>query len=458
PSILLKNVLVSIGVLCAKFEINFFAKTFDGDEYVKRIFEQDQLDFESYRMFFRDSIHPDDKDDIYHKNSLLMNGKIKEGSSLLRLIMPNSGDIKYIEYYLQTIEKDAFNKPVKILGLVRDVTETQNARNQIDYLASHDQLSGVYNRHHLYQNVNKKAFDYPVKLAILDLDGLKTVNDVFGHYEGDRVIKRFSKILREVYYDQYIARVGGDEFVIIFTNGIKNPKTREKLVREQLKKILDINIPLDVSIGYHDLKDKHTNFHEAFTRAEEEMYRHKLLARPKRKERILKVLVQYMFNKDDGLKDRIERLEKYATSLMKQHGYMRKDEEQFLKQAIYYHAIGQVMDFVHDVKHTDKSKRYEILNVEAGFKILLNLLEKEVVCKTVLYQCEQYNGRGYPHRLKGKDIPFLSRVLAIVYHYDDLINHQSYEKNDALDDLIKNSPRLFDPNLVQTFVYVINKL
>lgn len=435
------------------FEVDIESKKFKSDSYVRRIFEHDLNDYEAYRKVFNQSLHPDDREDIFTKNKQLLEGTIKEGVSLVRMNFPNASRTKYIEYYLQTLAFNKEGKAKRILGLVRDVTDTQEARNRIDYLATHDQLTDVFNRHHLYQSLRKEDFDYPVDLAILDLDGLKTVNDVFGHYQGDQVVKTFAKILREVYHDQYIARIGGDEFVIIFTRTCKNKPLRESQIREKLSCLLEIDMPLDVSIGYETL-NKGDVFHEVLSKADEAMYRDKLLARPIRKKRILKGLMHYLFEKDASLQARIKRLQDDALNLMHALGLERKSDLKDLEDAIFYHAIGQVMDYVQNIEIKSKTPRHAYLNVEAGFKILSNLLENENVSKTVLHQCEFFNGLGYPHNLKGEAIPLLSRVLSVVYGYDFLIYDEVMSHELAIIRLQKGANRFYDPSIMETYLKI----
>ena len=99
--------------------------------------------------------------------------------------------------------------------------ELEKALQRVNELAVLDELTGVGNRRDLnhQMQVEKQLFDrigLPASIAILDLDGLKPVNDAFGHSTGDEVIKAFAAILqRSMRVTDYLARYGGDEFVIL---------------------------------------------------------------------------------------------------------------------------------------------------------------------------------------------------------------------------------------------------
>jgi diguanylate cyclase (GGDEF)-like protein/PAS domain S-box-containing protein len=99
--------------------------------------------------------------------------------------------------------------------------ELQQALLRVNELAVHDDLTGVGNRRDMNNQlqIERQLFDrieLPVCIAILDLDGLKPVNDAFGHAVGDEVIKAFAAILQgEMRITDYLGRYGGDEFVLL---------------------------------------------------------------------------------------------------------------------------------------------------------------------------------------------------------------------------------------------------
>jgi len=104
---------------------------------------------------------------------------------------------------------------------VRDLTENKQAQQQIEHLARHDGLTGLPNRTLLQERLDHalalcRRRGESVALLALDLDRFKAVNDLFGHAEGDRVLERVSAILSQcVRGADTVARIGGDEFVIL---------------------------------------------------------------------------------------------------------------------------------------------------------------------------------------------------------------------------------------------------
>lgn len=103
--------------------------------------------------------------------------------------------------------------------LVRDVTEREKAVGKINYLAFHDELTGLPNRNKLYDYMKdfmENSVDASFIVMFIDMDRFKIVNDAMGHSSGDMMLKevanRLSSCINE---DAIVARVGGDEFVIV---------------------------------------------------------------------------------------------------------------------------------------------------------------------------------------------------------------------------------------------------
>lgn len=105
-----------------------------------------------------------------------------------------------------------------------DVTEKRQAEERIAYLAHHDLLTGLPNRASFSERLRASISEARARsenfaLIFLDLDGFKDVNDVFGHQCGDALLGEVAAHLLHIARDAFVARVGGDEFVIILTDG-----------------------------------------------------------------------------------------------------------------------------------------------------------------------------------------------------------------------------------------------
>ncbi len=135
-------------------------------------------------------------------------------------IIRKNRDKRYIEASV-SLQKDSSGKPTGFKGMIRDITERKRTEQQINYMATHDTLTGLPNRLMFSQLLNqaiRSAQRHKRQLAVffIDLDSFKTINDCLGHEAGDRLLKemarRFKRSLRA---EDVVGRLGGDEFVIL---------------------------------------------------------------------------------------------------------------------------------------------------------------------------------------------------------------------------------------------------
>jgi diguanylate cyclase (GGDEF)-like protein len=112
--------------------------------------------------------------------------------------------------------------------LLMNIRRRKEAEKRLRYLTSYDALTGLHNRHSYMEELQRlKSFggmaSFPVGILFIDMNGLKVVNDLFGHEKGDQYIMRVSQLLRESFNDNsFIARIGGDEFIVIRSNALKD--------------------------------------------------------------------------------------------------------------------------------------------------------------------------------------------------------------------------------------------
>lgn len=122
---------------------------------------------------------------------------------------------------------------VAMHGIHTAATEAyfHKSNTELDRLAHTDQLTGLYNRRYMVQELERhgeiyKRYRHPFSILMLDLDNLKSVNDTLGHPAGDAALKHLAMLLRVNVRDVDIAcRYGGDEFVVLM------PETEQKVVQ-----------------------------------------------------------------------------------------------------------------------------------------------------------------------------------------------------------------------------------
>ena len=136
-----------------------------------------------------------------------------------------------------------------------DITARKKAEAYLEYLGKHDVLTKLYNRAFYVEEVNRleRSVLRPVSAAIIDLNGLKDVNDRLGHAAGDGLLQRLGEILNgAVSPPSHAARIGGDEFAILMPGA--DEKAMAALL-DTVKELLKINnqfyssCPLSLSVG-----------------------------------------------------------------------------------------------------------------------------------------------------------------------------------------------------------------
>lgn len=160
----------------------------------------------------------------------------------------------------------------------------QNITEKLDRMSAFDSLTGLYNRVGFQIQADKykmyaKSSGRSLYISFIDIDGLKKVNDTYGHHEGDWLIKTIAECLRKASREEEVCmRFGGDEFIVL---GLENVADGRHLEFEQefQNHIRQVNesqkreYPVSASIGSYTIDDvEHTNLQIVIERADMEMY------------------------------------------------------------------------------------------------------------------------------------------------------------------------------------------
>ncbi|MGX5173848.1 diguanylate cyclase [Aliikangiella sp. IMCC44653] len=134
-------------------------------------------------------------------------------------------------------------------------------RDEFKGLAMHDQLTGLYNRYYLQESTSLLIYqairhDFKLSLLVLDLDHFKKINDTHGHLTGDIILKEIAKCINEgIRGEDIVARIGGEEFVILFNRCDKQIAAQKaEQLRQKVARLKPRDLNVTVSIGITELK------------------------------------------------------------------------------------------------------------------------------------------------------------------------------------------------------------
>lgn len=168
---------------------------------------------------------------------------------------------------------------IEVVGISRNIDERKKAQEKILYLSYHDQLTGLYNRRFYEEELKRldTVRNYPLTLVMADLNNMKFANDTYGHAVGDEILMRFSTILKEALReDEIVARIGGDEFVILLPKtGCKSATALIDRIRDKMATTVISGITLSAAFGCHSKTNKDESLDSIFRNAENLMYSNK---------------------------------------------------------------------------------------------------------------------------------------------------------------------------------------
>jgi len=354
----------------------------------------------------------------------------------------------------------------EIMGAVivfRDCSEKKKKQEEIIYLSYCDQLTDLYNRRYFEEKLKEidTAENLPITLIMADVNGLKLVNDSFGHNLGDELLKKAAEVLkRGCRKRDIISRLGGDEFVAVLT------ETSSLQAEQIIKRINSIAanekvgaIDISISFGYETKKNMEENIQDIFKNAEDYMYRHKLYESSSIRNKTIDLIMNTLYEKSYREMLHSKRVSELCEALAVRMNF-DKDKVNQIKIAGLMHDIGKMGIDENILNKPDKLNDEERKEVkrhpEIGYRILSSSNDFSEIAEYVLKHHERWDGKGYPGGFKGEQISIQSRIIAIADAYDAMTSDRPYRKGlrieDALEELKRCSGTQFDADIVDIFI------
>jgi diguanylate cyclase (GGDEF)-like protein/putative nucleotidyltransferase with HDIG domain len=357
--------------------------------------------------------------------------------------------------------------------------------------SSTDPLTGVANHRAFHERLEAAvahtgASGEPLGLIAIDLDKLKSVNDRWGHAAGDRLIQAVAARLTECCREQDLcARIGGDEFAVLCPGSSREAvdATAARMVEAvrslSSDSLLGVGgVELSISAGVGDMPRSSSTKDQLVRQADTALYRMKWRdGRPEPpprepqatpppppaaaldSEATVRALAVAVDAKDSGTRSHSETVARYAVAIGRRLGFDDADVDA-LRRAALLHDVGKIgtPDAILHKPGSLTDEEYAAMKSHStlGYRILLNGGLPTCESLWVLHHHEHLDGSGYPHGLRGDEIPLQSRIMLVADAFEAMTCDRPYRQarpaGEAIAELRRCAGRQFDPAVVEAFV------
>ncbi len=360
--------------------------------------------------------------------------------------------------------EDNINQTSILMTGLWTMLEREEQNEKVEYISFHDALTGLYNRRFFEDEMARldHSSSLPITIAMGDVNGLKLVNDAFGHEVGDQLIVNIGNLLKRYCGDDNIvARWGGDEFIIILPHtSMDDARILLDKIAKEAKEMNQHYGLTSIAFGIDSKIDDTKTLKEVFLTAEQLMYKDKMKMTTDVGEGSITTIMNTLFKKCTYTKKHSERVSIISAAIATKMNFSKNKIED-IKLMGMVHDIGKV---IIDASILNSPNRLTVeeenivkMHPVSGGRMLSTAQEYARLASGVLHHHERWDGNGYPNGIKADSIPIESRIISVAEAFDDMTSEKPYRKvplttDEAIGELIQNKGTQFDPDIVDLFV------
>ncbi|MCF8020326.1 MAG: diguanylate cyclase [Vallitaleaceae bacterium] len=363
-------------------------------------------------------------------------------------------------------KKDTQGQIISLWGAAQDITRRKSSEDKLLYLSTHDHLTGLYNRRYYEQQLKEldTKDNLPLSIIMFDVNGLKLVNDSFGHNMGDVLLNKAAETIKKACrHEDIIARIGGDEFVLVLPKTSRRDTVKiANHIKELTSKEIVSNIELSISYGYDTKEMESQSISEITVNAENHMYKHKLFERTSIRSKTIELIMNTLFEKSHSEEQHSNRVSRICQAIAEKMDLDQNTINQ-MKVVGLMHDIGKIgvdEEILNKMGSLTSTERVDIeKHPEIGWRLLSSTNEFSEIAQFVIHHHEKWDGSGYPDGIKGEAIQIEARIIAVAEAYAAMTSKSSFDKKrtkkEAIEELKRCSGTHFDPKIVEVLLELV---
>ncbi len=354
----------------------------------------------------------------------------------------------------------------RLIAFCVDINERKKNEEKLIYFSYHDQMTGIYNRRYFEEALQRldKVYNLPITIVMGDLNGLKLVNESFGHNIGDALLKQSAEVIQsECRAEDIVARTGGDEFSVILPKmDAAGAELFISRIKERALQEKSLPIALSISFGYETKTQAEMSIQAIQIAAENFLFKHKLYESTSMRSRTIDLVMSTLFAKSGREMLHSKRVSEICEMLSVKLGVNSQTVNK-IKVAGLIHDIGKIgidETILNKPGKLNSDEWKEIVkHPEIGWRILSSISEFSELANNILEHHERWDGKGYPKGLKGEEISREARIIALADSYDAMTSDRSYRQGlsveQAVAEIARCSGTQFDPAIATAFIDLI---